>query len=105
MSKRIQLVEVTLAMVAIGCSSPAKDGGREQQFLGVVRSAGRGIDAQRVPSKDRPRAVSSTWRCGTVTRKCLVRVVPLRAETRVKYMHMRSPSEIVPTRRRVGHAV
>ncbi len=42
---------------------------------------------------------------GTVTRNCMVRVVPLRAETRVPYMHMRSPSESVPTRRPMGHAV
>ena len=35
----------------------------------------------------------------------MIRVVPLRAETRVKYMHRRSPAEIVPTRRRMGHAV
>ena len=36
---------------------------------------------------------------GTVSRDCMVRVVPLRAETRVNYRRRRSSGEIVPTRR------
>ena len=57
-----------------------------------------------------PNAPPEGWKLdglssGTVTRNCMVRVVPLRAETRVPYMHMRSPSESVPTRRPMGHAV
>ena len=70
-------------------------GKRTQPLPSSASPLRRRLDRGRLPLH----VLGSAYLGGTVSRDCMVMVVPLRAETRVNYRRRRSSGKIVPTRR------